>query len=1303
MRHSILAAIFLVLAVASGVSAQQVQWIWTTAHADEPIPLTSCYFRKTFRMLDPEMGQLQIAVNDRCQVYINGQHIGSANGTEATTRFDISQNLTAGINVIALEVTNSTGSTAGLAAAILVKEKSETNWRMLPTGESWKSTLQPSEDWIQVEHSDMQWTACRIVPINRTTQQPQSATAPAATSTPAASPSAAAPTAASPLAATPTAVNALPTAAVASASKTKTGEDKEKKPYTIAEGFEVNTLIDKSIGSLIAIEFDEWGRLIASREDGGLIRVDFQHAEGNPDRVKPICDLIKGCQGILAINGNLYVTGHGPSGLALYRLADGDRDGSLEQAKALVKFSGVIGEHGPHAIALGPDGYVYVVLGNATGLASSSRGRSPYHTTYEADIVPRIEDPTGHAVGVKAPGGTIVRCRLDGTDAQVFAGGLRNAYDLAFDENAELFIHESDMETDVGSRWYRPTAVFQVPSGAELGWRSGWAMFAAHQPDCVAPIALTGRGSPTGAVVYNHWAFPPRYRNGLFLGDWSEGRILHVALTPSGGKYVAKSEVFLQSRPLNVTDLTVGPDGALYFCTGGRGTSGGIFRIGWSNPPSAELLNPPNDTLKLLTYPQPQSAWARQTLAKLKTQMGAEWKAILESAVTNPKLDAQLRVRALELMTLYGPAPEMQLLQAAAKDADPRVRVRVARTLSLLKREKGEPELSAMLNDQDAWVRRVVCESLTRIGATPTLNQIEHCLSSNDRSEVFAARRLLESLPIERYREAGLKSDKIQVVIQTSLAMMIAQPSTENAYAVLARTSELLEGFVSDADFMDLLRAVQLALTQGRVQPDKVPAFAERIAAEFPCNHAAINTELAKVLTFLRSPGTPGQYADYFDKSVDSLTDKVHIAMMMHSMANRMDPRDRRELLFTIEQGLAVTGCGGGYYAYLAGAAESVARLITKDEMELVLQRGNASPHALVAAFYHMPEKIPSSLAKRLIEIDQMPTERTDSATRKMRAGILALLGASGDKEAIEYLHTVWQTEELRRNDVAFVLAQSPEGENWPYLVASFTHLDRETAGEVLVKLQQVNRRPREGKHYRELIELALRLKDTGASAAVTLLEHWTQKKLSPPNSHWQAAVAAWKQWYAEEFPDETPIATADQPRANTSWTTTTLLNALATVETPVDLQRGQRVFSTAQCAKCHRFGNIGDSMGPDLTTLARRFNTTEMIEAIVHPSKTVSDQYRGKRIITLTGQTYSGLLTMGPDDHWIVLRSTGDRIKVAVADVDEIEDLSQSTMPDGLVDTLSASEVNDLIHFLQSDPNSRLAASPDAAETEIR
>ena len=61
--------------------------------------------------------------------------------------------------------------------------------------------------------------------------------------------------------------------------------------------------------------------------------------------------------------------------------------------------------------------------------------------------------------------------------------------------------------------------------------------------------------------------------------DWSQGRIVAVTMEPANGTYKAQSEIFLEGRPLNCSDIAVGPDGWLYISVGGRNTEGGIYRI----------------------------------------------------------------------------------------------------------------------------------------------------------------------------------------------------------------------------------------------------------------------------------------------------------------------------------------------------------------------------------------------------------------------------------------------------------------------------------------------------------------------------------------------------------------------------------------------------------------------------------------------------------------------------------------------------------------------------------------------------
>ena len=85
------------------------------------------------------------------------------------------------------------------------------------------------------------------------------------------------------------------------------------KPMTLAEGFEINKILDGKHGSLIAIAFNEFGQTILSCEGKGLVMVDFTGQETQKSG-REITNLVKNVQGILPINGTLFVTGDGPEG-----------------------------------------------------------------------------------------------------------------------------------------------------------------------------------------------------------------------------------------------------------------------------------------------------------------------------------------------------------------------------------------------------------------------------------------------------------------------------------------------------------------------------------------------------------------------------------------------------------------------------------------------------------------------------------------------------------------------------------------------------------------------------------------------------------------------------------------------------------------------------------------------------------------------------------------------------------------------------------------------------------------------------
>ncbi|HEX4589707.1 MAG TPA: hypothetical protein VH120_07245, partial [Gemmataceae bacterium] len=286
--------------------------------------------------------------------------------------------------------------------------------------------------------------------------------------------------------------------------------------------------------------------------------------DGKADRMIEIADNPKdGAMGLLWEGETLWAVGDG--GLRRFTIGS---DGKAAGPSQLVYKLKTGGEHDAHALRRGPDGWLYLLCGNDTGV-SAKDARLPTSP---------IREPIA---------GAVLRFPPDMSGCEIVADGLRNPYGFDFNDDGELFTFDSDNERCVGLPWYEGCRLYQVFAGGHYGWRAPqraafWRM-PPYFPDVVAPLADLGRGSPTGVACYRHRQFPEKYRGGLFLGDWTFGRVYYAALSPAGSTYTAKVETFLQSVGDNgfaPTGLAVHPaTGDLYVSIGGRGTRGAVYRI----------------------------------------------------------------------------------------------------------------------------------------------------------------------------------------------------------------------------------------------------------------------------------------------------------------------------------------------------------------------------------------------------------------------------------------------------------------------------------------------------------------------------------------------------------------------------------------------------------------------------------------------------------------------------------------------------------------------------------------------------
>lgn len=1230
-------------------SAQEAQWIWSPEHSKESVPTgEACHFRKVMPLRGPESGQIIIAADDQYELYLNGRRIGAGETTKKLDEYDVTRFLTRGPNVIAIRVQNTTGNTAALVARVTIRDRGE--WVSYSSDATWRTSLRPLPLWNTTLYNDRGWTEAQsfgvlgaTVPWDRR-------------------------------------------------ENVSAQEVSRSERFVIDSQFEVQQVLPgDQTGSLTAMSFNEFGHILAAKEGAGLLLIYDGNGDKIPDRVRTYCDKVKNIQGILALNGEVYVTGEGPDGPALYRLADKDRDGQLENVRTLVRFKCEVAEHGPHGIVLGPDGLIYVMVGNHATFDGTYESGSPHRDFYDSDLVPKYEDPGGHAVGIKAPGGVVIRTDTEGTGVQLVAGGLRNPYDLAFNRDGELFIHDADMESDDGTSWYRPTRVCHVIPGGEYGWRSGWSKWPEYYFDSLPDVVETGRGSPAGIVAYNHFMFPVRYHGCLFTADWSQGKILAIKLRRSGASYTATAETFLEGHPLNVTDLEVGPDGWLYFCTGGRGTSGGVYRVTWKGQVPKDVTDLGTGLTAVIRQPQPGSSWARQNIASLRKQLAATWDNSLVGVARTAANPPHYRLQALDLLQLYGPAPSAELLVELSQQASELVRGRAAELMGMHANRQTHQRLIELLDDSDRTVRRKACEALARADQAPPLDKVLTLLTSDDRYEAWAARRILERMNVEDWRGRVLQAKSHRLLVQGGLALMIADPTHDNAVAVLQQISKAMGTFVSDRDFLDMMRLSQVALLRGNVSPDEIAGLKRQLADEFPSGDSLMNRELIRLLAYLQESSIIDRYVAYL-KSDAPEVDRLHVAMYLRFIESDWTPAQRLDVLAFYEEANKRKG-GGSYARYVINLTRDFCQQLTEEESRLVLLQGQKWPNAALGALYKMPKDLDAETLNLLTSLDAKLAQTKGDSIQRLQVGILAVLARSADPQSMAYLRKVYDESPDRRQAAVMGLAQQPGGENWPYLLKSMPLLEPPAAREICAKLTHVDQAPDDPEYYRQAILLGLKMrqkdpeKADSAANALGLLEYWTDQELAPGESE-EKRLVAWQKWFADKYP-ALPEANLPVVSDTAKYTVEDLVEHLTSEQADGVATRGADVYVKAQCAKCHRFDGQGESLGPDLSAVASRFTRKELVEAIIHPSHIISSQYASKTIRTTDGRTFTGLLLPGASGEAIVCLPTGERVTLAPRQIEATKPSKISAMPDGLLDPLSLEEIADLFAYLQRSTKS--------------
>jgi uncharacterized repeat protein (TIGR03806 family) len=134
--------------------------------------------------------------------------------------------------------------------------------------------------------------------------------------------------------------------------------------------------------------------------------------------------------------------------------------------------------------------------------------------------------------------------------------------------------------------------------------------------------------------------------------------------------------------------------------------------------------------------------------------------------------------------------------------------------------------------------------------------------------------------------------------------------------------------------------------------------------------------------------------------------------------------------------------------------------------------------------------------------------------------------------------------------------------------------------------------------------------------------------------------------------------------------------------------ERGKRIFADTagvQCKNCHRIGNIGREVGPDLQGIGKKQTPAQLLESILDPSKTIDPKYVTYVVETKDGHVHTGLLVKKDADSVVLKDAQDELLPIPVAQVEGITRQNRSLMPELLLRDLTAQQVADLIAYLGS------------------
>ena len=932
----------------------------------------------------------------------------------------------------------------------------------------------------------------------------------------------------------------------------------------------------------------------------------------------------------------------------LWRLRDTNGDGILDSQESIShgysvhpSFSG----HDMSALTQGPDGMIYWKIGEiGMNVVDKTGKRWPHPST-----------------------GAVLRANPDGTDFEVYAYGVRNPQEIAFDDLGNLISADND-----GDYPGEEERIIYIAEGSDTGWRSTWQfgkftdpnnnrynpwidermskVRSAGQPSYITPPIAPFSAGPSGFAYNPGTALDPSWKNHFFVtsytGNATNARTFGFTLNPKGAGFeLGQMKQMVQG--VLAPGMKIGPDGAIYLTDWVRGWSptgeGRLWKLDSVTGKGSAVRTAVHGLLKedfrSRTVPQlVQLLQHEDQRVRLKAQFDLVRRGD-HAALTGAATSAQGTNREALLSRVHGIWGLGQLLrsggvQATAltpflADADPEIRAQAAKVLGHARAATAASALLPLVQDANARVRYFATIALGRMGMAhrQAMPAVVAMLAADNEADVY-----LRNAGVVALAGFGDRAGLAALATHSSRGVRLA------AVVALRRLQDAgVARFLDDADPLVVTEAASAINDEGGIVA-ALPALARvlerpNLTAE-PLARRAISANLrvgdaaavARVAAFARRAGLPDPLKVEAISTLGVWRAPSNMDRVDGAWIAPLPQREASAAQAAVTELASLVTDPATTPAVKVAWIEAVAKLGVKSQAGVILARLRSDPQA--------PVRVAALAALQALAVPEL------------EPGVRA---AMADADATVRSAAIAALPEMS-------IAGPAKVELLSAVVGKGTMTEQQTAVRALGRVAG----PEATQALGRLAD-GLATRSVAAGVQLELFEAM------------QATGAAPLQQRLDQLKVGRDLANLG----------TVFPEALTTGGSPL---RGRQVAAqhpAAQCGRCHTVGDSKADVGPNLTGIGSRLTRQQLLESLIAPNARLAPGFGQVSVTLKNGQKLEGTLREESATTLAVEDTTRGLQRIPVAEIATRTNGVSAMPPMNLL--MTPREIRDVIEFLAS------------------